>query len=157
MDLKKIAQLHELKEKGIITEEEFQLGKKKALGETSLSEAASNIDNKTYAMLLHLSQFCSFVIPLAGLVVPVVMWITKKEDSYIDEQGKVVANWIISSLIYFAISLALMLVVIGAFTLIALLICSIIFTVMGAVRANDGIIKNYPLSIRFIKVNESGD
>lgn len=157
MDLKKIEQLHELKEKGIITEEEFQLGKKKALGETSLSEAASNMDSKTYAMLLHLSQFCSFIIPLAGLVVPVVMWITKKEDSYIDEQGKVVANWIISSLIYFAISLMLMLVVIGVFTLIALLICSIIFTVMGAVRANDGIIKNYPLSIRFIKVNETGD
>jgi uncharacterized Tic20 family protein len=36
--------------------------------------------------------------------------------------------------------------------LIALVICGIIFTIIGAVRANDGIAWSYPMSIRFFSV-----
>lgn len=155
MDLDKIEKLNELKEKGVITDEEFQRGKQKVLGESSLSEAASNMDSKTYSMLMHFSQFCTFILPLIGLAVPIVMWLIKRnDDPYIDEQGKVVANWVISALIYCVISSILTIIVIGVFMLIALIICSIIFTIMGAIRANDGVIKNYPLAIHFFKVNE---
>ncbi len=156
MDPDKIAKLNELKEKGVITEEEFQQGKRKILGESSLSDAASNMDSKTYSMLMHFSQFCTFVLPLIGLIVPIAMWMIKKDDPYVDEQGKVVANWIISSLIYCVISSILTIIVIGVFMLIALVICSIIFIIMGAIRANDGVVKNYPLAIPFFKIKEVG-
>jgi len=51
-------------------------------------------------MVLHLTQFCSWLFPFLGLVVPLIMWQSKKEDPYVDEQGKVVMNWVFSSLIY---------------------------------------------------------
>ncbi|MDN7124371.1 DUF4870 domain-containing protein [Pseudidiomarina sp. 1APP75-32.1] len=110
-------------------------------------------EDRTYAMLLHLSQFAGYLIPFAGLIVPLVMWLSKKDTNpYIDAHGKVVFNWIISAFIWGIISVILSFVVIGIFLLIALGICHIIFAIMGAIRANDGIVQNYPLTIKFFKV-----
>ncbi len=59
------------------------------------------MNEKSFCMLLHLSQLAGMVLPGAGLVLPVVMWATEKDNSpLIDEQGKVVLNWMISSLLY---------------------------------------------------------
>ncbi len=59
------------------------------------------MNEKSFCMLLHLSQLAGMVLPGAGLVLPVVMWPTEKDNSpLIDEQGKVVLNWMISSLLY---------------------------------------------------------
>lgn len=33
---------------------------------------------KTWAMVLHLSVFASYIIPLAGIVAPIVIWQVKK-------------------------------------------------------------------------------
>lgn len=111
------------------------------------------MDLPTFLMLLHLSQLTSFVIPLAGLVLPIVMWATNKElDPRIDAHGKVVLNWVISSFIYAVISALLCIVFIGFFFLIALCICSIVFAILGGVKANAGTLWKYPLSIPFFKV-----
>lgn len=155
MDLERIEKLAELRDKGLISEEEYATAKAKALrsGESqSPSKVAGDMDNRTYSMLLHFSQFCNFILPLLGLVVPVALWISRREDPYVDQQGRVVMNWILSSIIYFTVCLVLTLIVIGAFLLIALGIVSIVFTVMGAVRAKDGVIRDYPMSIPFFSV-----
>lgn len=156
MDLERIEKLAELRDKGLITEEEYAAEKAKVFrsGDSQPpAKLAGDMDNRTYSMLLHFSQFCNFIIPLLGLIVPVALWVSKREDPYVDQQGRVVMNWILSSFIYFCICLVLMLVVIGAFLLIGLGILSIVFTVMGAVRAKDGVIRDYPMSIPFFKVN----
>lgn len=156
MDLEKIEKLNEMKEKGIITEEEFQKAKTQALGNTSSQSIDfSNLDSKSYSMIMHFSQFCCFILPVLGWVVPLIMWLTKRDDPYIDQQGRVVINWVISAFIYTMICVALMVVLIGFLLLFALIVCSIIFTVMGALNAKDGIIRNYPLSIRFLAIDET--
>ncbi len=157
MDLEKIEKLNELREKGIITEEEFQKGKAQALedGKPGKSVDISNMDNRSYSMIMHFSQFCCFILPVLGWVVPLVMWLTKKDDEYIDQQGRVIFNWIISAFIYSIGCIILMVIVVGVFLLLALVICSIIFTVMGAINAKDGVIRNYPMAIRFMAVNET--
>ncbi len=155
MDLEKIEKLAELKEKGIITDEEYAEAKAKILrGQDSklTTDLSRDMDSRTYAMLLHFSQLCGFVLPVFGWVLPVVLWIIKRDDPYIDQQGKVVFNWILSSFIYFVISVILSMVIIGIFMLLALAIVSVIFIVIGAVRAKDGVIQNYPLSISFFPV-----
>lgn len=157
MDLDKLEKLNELKAQGVITEEEFQQQKERILNQP-ISPAAAGLDfndARSYSMLLHLAQFCAFILPLLGWVVPLVMWLTRKEDAYIDQQGKVVFNWIISAVIYGFVSLLLMVVLIGIPLMIALVVCNIIFVIMGALRAKDGMIKNYPLAIRFFRVEES--
>ena len=107
---------------------------------------------KTYCMLMHLSQFSGFVIPFAGLVLPIVMWATNKEtDTSIDQHGKVIVNWQLSALIYLIISGILSAVVIGIIGLLAIAICAVVFAIIGAVKANEGTVWPYPLSIKFFK------
>lgn len=172
MNLEQIEKLNELKEKGMITEEEFQRAKEKILaGEaanvtpeavpsTAPVSTPKPIEIKTnnfdYAMMMHLAQFASILIPLLGLIIPLVMWQSRKnDDDYIDQQGKVVMNWALSSLIYAVISWILVFVLIGFVLLFALFICSIIFIIMGSINANKGVVKNYPLSISFFQVTET--
>jgi hypothetical protein len=154
MDLDKIEKLNELREKGALTEAEYEKAKAEALA-SNKSLDINNMDSRSYAMIMHFTQLCSCILPLLGWVVPLVMWLTRREDAYIDEQGKVVANWIISSFIYTIISVVLMVIIIGIFMFLALIVCSIIFTIMGGIQAKDGVIRNYPLAIRFFSVNET--
>lgn len=110
---------------------------------------------KSYLLLMHLSQLAGYIIPLAGLIMPIVMWATNKDDSKeIDNHGKVILNWIISALIYGVVCLILSIVVIGVFGFIALGICALVFTIVGAIKANEGTLWHYPLSIKFFKVED---
>jgi len=110
------------------------------------------MDEKQYLLLMHLSQFAGYVFPLAGIILPIVMWSTNKDFSkHIDEHGKMIINFMISFFIYFIISFILVFVFIGFFLLIILGICSIVFTIIGAIRANEGRFYRYPLTIDFIK------
>jgi hypothetical protein len=110
------------------------------------------MDERTFSMLLHLSSFMSMAVPIAGIILPIVMWATNKNDSQIiDAHGKNVINWMISLIIYLIVSGFLCLILIGIPILLALFICSIVFTIMGAVKANNGQVWKYPMSIRFFK------
>ena len=107
---------------------------------------------KTFCMMMHLSQLSSIVVPGLGLVLPIVMWATNKDASpLIDAHGKNILNWLISSLIYAGISLILTLVFVGVIGLFAIGIMSLVFAIMGAVKANDGVVWKYPCTITFLK------
>lgn len=159
MDLEQIEKLNDLKQKGLISEEEYQQAKARILGGQNdkivQPHTILQTNNYDYAMVLHLTQFCSWLFPFLGLVVPLIMWQSKKEDPYVDEQGKVVMNWVFSSIIYAIVCLLLFIILIGIPLLAALAICSVVFTIMGAMDANKGVIKNYPLTIKFFTVNET--
>jgi uncharacterized Tic20 family protein len=92
------------------------------------------------------------LVPIAGLIAPIVIWQIKKDEfPIIDEHGRNVVNWIIWSLIYLVAGFVLMFVVIGIFVLTALAICSIVFPIIGAVKAHEGKVWDYPLMpIRFV-------
>jgi uncharacterized protein len=159
MDLTQIEKLNELKEKGMISDEEYQAAKSRILGSDTAAQVpirtVLTANNYDYAMVMHLTQFCSWLFPFLGLIVPLIMWQTKKEDPYVDQQGRVVMNWLLSSLIYVIVSIILCFVLIGFLLLAIIFICSLIFTIMGAIDANKGIIKNYPLTIKFFAVEEN--
>ena len=105
-----------------------------------------------FCMFMHLAQFAGLIVPFASIVLPIVMWTTNKDKSeLIDQHGKHILNWIISSFIYLFVSFILIFVIIGFLAIFAVAICSIVFTVMGAIKANNGEVYKYPLSITFIK------
>lgn len=105
-----------------------------------------------FCMLMHLSQFAGYIIPMAGLILPILMWTTNKDQNeVVNLHGKNIVNWMISSFIYIVVSIILIFVFIGIISLITVLICSFIFTILGAIKANDGEIYEYPLTIKFIK------
>ena len=165
MDLDQIEKLNDLKQKGLISEEEYQQAKERILGAQTQRAAQQDTqlqphtimqtNNYDYAMVMHLTQFCSWLFPFLGIIVPLIMWQSKKDDPYVNEQGKVVMNWIFSSVIYVVVAIILCFVLIGIPLLVLLFICSIVFTIMGAMDANKGIIKNYPMAIKFFDVSET--
>ena len=107
---------------------------------------------KQYAMFIHLSQLAGSIVVGLGWILPLVLWLTKKDSSeYIDANGKIVMNWIISCLIYGIVSGILCLIGIGVVLLIALAICNLTFIIIGSVKASQGNLWPYPLSIPFIK------
>ena len=69
----------------------------------------------------------------------------------LDAHGKMVANWMISAAIYVFVSFILMLVLVGFLTLFAVAIMGIVFPIIGAVKANNGELWEYPLTIKFLK------
>lgn len=103
-------------------------------------------------MFIHFSIFAGFVIPFAGLVLPIVLWQLKKDEfPSVDAHGKVVVNWLISAIIYMLVCLVLVLIIIGWFGLVAISVATLVFAIVGGIKANEGVVWEYPLSIRFLK------
>lgn len=107
-------------------------------------------DARQWATFLHLSLLAGLLVPGLGFILPVVLWQVKKDElPGIDAHGKVVVNWMISALIYGAVSGVLCFLLVG-FPLLGLLgLLSLVFPIIGALKANDGILWSYSLSIRF--------
>ena len=111
------------------------------------------MEENVFIMLMHLSQLTGFIIPFGGLILPIVMWATNKDQSEnINKHGKVVFNWVISSTIYCVVAFMLIALVIGVPLLIGLCITSLVFIVIGAIKANNGELWPYPISLEFFKV-----
>jgi len=157
-----IERLHRLKESGAISEEEYRrlkdalLSKDRPAGE-KLADTVAEISSDTnmWTMFIHLSQFLGYIVLLAGLVVPIVLWQVKKNDSpVIDKHGKIVVNWIITEIILYTVCILLSFILIGIPLLIILGILSIVFPIIGAVKASNGEAWKYPCSIKFFNVDE---
>ena len=157
-----IGKLNKLKEEGALTEDEFQkaktslLAKNQSAGEKlkdTVDEVATDVN--MWGMFIHLSQFCGYLVPIAGLILPIILWQIKKDESVvIDRHGKIVANWLITAFILGLISAALTPVVIGFFMLFGLAIVAVVFPIIGAIKANSGEVWAYPMSFNFFKLDE---
>jgi uncharacterized Tic20 family protein len=107
---------------------------------------------RQWAMFLHLSQLAGYIIPLVGLIAPIVIWQMKKDEyPILDEHGKAVVNWIISELIYGAICFVLVFIVIGFPMLMVLGILAVVFPIIGGIKANNGELWHYPMAINILK------
>ena len=158
-----IEKLNDLKQNGAISEQEYQQAKESLLAKNrpvgqKLSQAMDGVSSDTnmLGMLLHLSQFCGYVVPLAGLIVPIVLWQIKKNDSEIlDRHGRVVVNWIITEFILGIVFGLLCLVIIGIPLFAALAVAAVVFPIVGGVKANNGEVWPYPCSIAFFKLDRN--
>ena len=108
-------------------------------------------ETRQWAMFIHFSMLAGWAIPLAGLIVPVILWQIKKDDlPGIVPHAHIVLNWIVTSLVYGVICFILTFVLIGILGFFVLGIVTIIFAVVGGLKANNGEIWEYPGT--FIKV-----
>ena len=157
--LDELERLNTLKEKGAISENEFQELKNNLLVQKRTEDKNKRLeksvsDEKTWSVLIHLSQLCSFMVPFSGSILAIVLWQIKKDESeFIDLNGKIVANWIISKCIYFCAFSFMCFFIIGLPLLFILIILAFIFPIIGAVTAGSGNIWRYPFAINFFKVS----
>lgn len=109
-------------------------------------------DERQMGLFLHLSQLANVILFPVGIIAPILLWqLNKEKMPALDAHGKMVTNWMISSIIYGVVSAVLIFVVIGIFLLIALAVVAVVFPIIGAVKANNGELWEYPLTIKFLK------
>jgi uncharacterized Tic20 family protein len=107
---------------------------------------------RQWGMILHLSMLANLLVPVAGIIAPILIWQLKKNDlPGLDEHGKNAVNWILSGLIYGVIGAITIPIVIGFFILIILGVLSIAFPIVAGIKANNGEAWKYPGAIGFFK------
>lgn len=149
-----LERLEKLRADGVMSEEEFGQAKANLIeeGYVPICGANDTFNANQWAMCIHLSQFSSMLLGPLGIIMPIVLWQMKKEDSaFVDANGRNVTNWIISCCIYTIVSFALCFLVVGFILLPIVLIVSLVFPVIAALNARDGKLWAYPLSIKFFK------
>ena len=121
--------------------------------EASSTELNSKTEEtRQWAVLLHVSTLLGFVVPILGFIVPIILWQWKKSElPGIDAHGKIVANAIVSYIIWGAIAVPLCLLLIGFFLLWVLGILAVVFPIIAALKARDGELWDYPFCFKFFK------
>jgi uncharacterized Tic20 family protein len=105
-------------------------------------------ETNQWAMFIHFSILAGWAIPIAGLVVPILLWQLKKDElPGIVPHAHIVLNWIVTSLVYAVICFILTFVIIGIFGFIALGLVTIIYAIVGGLKANEGEVWEYPGTI----------
>ncbi|SDL32722.1 hypothetical protein SAMN04488034_103202 [Salinimicrobium catena] len=149
--------------------------------------------DKTVAALIHLSTFSQFFFPLGNFIFPLILWMAKKEDAFVNEHGKQALNFQLSLYLYsiFLIMLGVagviliglnlnfeepfyfndhfrvignpaeaMPLIIFALVIILLLLTMFVLNIYGVIsatiKANEGELYQYPLTINFITPDTSG-
>lgn len=109
-------------------------------------------DQRQMGMFLHLSGLAFAIVFPIGIIAPIILWqIQKDKMPPLDAHGKMVANWMISATIYAIVSFILMFVLVGFLTGAAVWLMAIIFPIIGGIKANNGELWEYPVTIKFIK------
>jgi uncharacterized Tic20 family protein len=137
-------------------------------------------EDRTWAMVAHLSAFAGHVFPFAHIIAPLVVWLVKKDSSeFVDIEGKESVNAQISVTIYVClaipfcllllavpllagfvtapVSLVLLLpalpfcVFAGIPLMLGIYVANFILVIVAAMAANDGRPYRYPFILRLVR------
>jgi uncharacterized protein len=103
-------------------------------------------DDRTMALLAH----------LLGITVigSVIVWVLKKDQSaFVDDQGKEAVNFTITALIGYVGMILFSIVTLGFGALLFPVYCVavLVFCILAAIKANEGVQYRYPINLRLIK------
>lgn len=102
-------------------------------------------EERTVAMLAHLITFMS------SFIGPLVIYLVKKDESaFVGDQAKEVLNFHLSVLIYAVVAFLSCFILLGFVLVPALGVFVFVATILGAIRAYEGMPFRSPLCIRFL-------
>lgn len=103
-------------------------------------------------MLVHLSALPGSFVVIGSIVLPLIIWqIQKERSAFVDFHGKEAINFNITMAIAAAVSFVLFLLLVGLVLIWLVGAVWLVFTIIAAIRANNGEYYRYPVTIRFIK------
>lgn len=88
---------------------------------------------------------------LTGFVGPLILWLVKKDDPFVEQHSKEALNFQITIVIAFIVAGVLSFVLIGLLLLPVIFIVDIVFCIQQTMKAGRGEPAQYPLAIRIIK------
>jgi uncharacterized Tic20 family protein len=121
--------------------------------------SASGSSTRAWEVLCHLSAIAGLLgFPLGNILGPLIIWLVKKDASPgVDAHGKESLNfhisWTIYAFVVAAVAAVLTFVLIGIFIwpLLAIgWVAMIVLVIIGSVKASNGELYRYPLTIRFL-------
>ncbi|HEY0503517.1 MAG TPA: DUF4870 domain-containing protein [Lysobacter sp.] len=120
-------------------------------------------DQRQWAMFAHLSAILGAVLTsgIGGwgtFLGPLIIWLLKKDTMpFVDDQAKEALNFNITVAIVFFALWVLVFITLGIGFLIAIPawivigIAWLVFTIIAAIKANDGVAYRYPFTMRLVK------
>jgi hypothetical protein len=103
-------------------------------------------------VITHLSQLLTYITGFGGLIVPLILWLTQKEQvEGMDLHGKSIVNFQLTVLLISIVSIpAILLLGLGILSLIFIAIVAFVLPIVNAVRASNGEAPSQFCTIRFI-------
>jgi uncharacterized protein len=103
--------------------------------------------DKALAILCHLSTFVG-----APFLLPFIVWLVKRNDpDMVASHAAEALNFHLSFLLYGLLLIPLCIIGIGIPILIIMAVATLVLAIIAAVRASDGALYRYPLTIRLVK------
>jgi uncharacterized Tic20 family protein len=114
---------------------------------------APSENERTWGMLAHLAAFAGLVMPLVGNVLgPLLVWLTKREQSaFVAAHAKEALNFNITVVLAGIVCGFLALIFIGFLLGTALFVAWLVMTLIAAIKASEGVLYHYPVSLRLVK------
>ncbi|WP_299129246.1 DUF4870 domain-containing protein [uncultured Winogradskyella sp.] len=103
-------------------------------------------------VITHLCQMLTYITGFGGLIVPLIIWATQKDSvDGMDAHGKAIINFQLSIIIYSILSIPLILALgLGIVLLILIGILAFVMPIINAIKASNGELPSYPLSLNFV-------
>ena len=119
--------------------------------------ATLSSDERTWALIGHLSAFSAFVTGIGCILGPLIVWLIKRETlPFAGDQAKEALNFNITVALAFValwgltfITFGIGIVLTGPLMLV-LGIGWIVLTIIAAIKANEGVAYRYPLTLRLV-------
>ncbi|WP_161962517.1 DUF4870 domain-containing protein [Nocardioides speluncae] len=120
-------------------------------GQPGAPAALSPSDEKLWAGMAHWGALIAGMVTGLAFLAPLLVLVIKGNASpWVRRNAVESLNFQLSMLIYFIVSVVLIFVLIGILTTIALGVAWLVFTIMGAVKTNNGEDYKYPMTIRMV-------
>ena len=106
-------------------------------------------EERGLAALTHLSGLAGYIIPFGGVLVPIIIWIVKKDSPVISTIAKqaVLLNFTVFALVCasFVLWITVILIPIALLAWLGLALGAVILPIVGALKAGDGTYYRYPV------------
>jgi hypothetical protein len=106
-------------------------------------------EDRTLASLTHLSGLSGYAVPFGGVIVPIVIWIVKRDSAVIASIAKqaILLNVVVFALFAGSLVLWLTIVLIPLVVLFwgGLALAALVLPIIGAIKANQGDYYRYPV------------
>ncbi len=123
------------------------------MGDASASMSGPSEEARKWGMIVHLAALVGLLGNGIGLLLgPLAVWLMKREeDPFIDANGKEAVNFQITMLLAMVVSGFLIIILIGIPMLILFGLIAVVLPILGGLKAKEGEVYRYPMTIRFIK------
>lgn len=119
---------------------------------TAPAPGVATQDERTWAMLAHLSAFAFFICPFGNVIGPLIVWLVKRDQlPLVADQGKEALNFNITFALAAIVCGVLVFILVGIVLFVALFIFWLAMTIIAGIKAGEGIRYRYPVTLRLIK------